>query len=117
MLANDCHPTVQNISVDLSLSDLELTVLSKFVPSASAVPACTCQSQLPSCPQLWTWRGREGRKGGIEEEREKGKEGGRVGRGEGRGKEEGQVGNKKISTINGTKYILSMIDAYSVQYA
>lgn len=91
MLANDCHPMVQNVSVDLSLSDLELTVLSKFVPSASAVPACTCQSQLPSCPQLWTWRGREGRKGGIEEEREKGKEGGREGGKGGRKRQGGRT--------------------------
>lgn len=91
MLANDCHPMVQNVSVDLSLSDLELTVLSKFVPSASAVPACTCQSQLPSCPQLWMWRGREGRKGGIEEEREG--EGGREGGWEG-GKEEARRKDK-----------------------
>jgi len=68
--------------------------------------------------------GREGRgsrkEGGEEREagrkreegmREEGmRESGRVGRGEGRGKEEGQVGNKKISTINGTNYILSMIE-------
>ena len=115
MLANDCHPTVLNISVDLSLSLLFCQNSSlQLLQFLLALVNLNCLHAL-SCG-----RG-EGREGGEGREalrkREKGKEGRRVGRGEGRGTEEGQVGNKNISTINGTNYILSMIDAYSVQYA
>ena len=85
MLANDCHPTVLNVSVDLSLSLLFCQNSSlQLLQFLLALVNLNCLHAL-SCGR---GEGREALR-----KREKGKEGRRVGRGEGRGTEEGQVGN------------------------
>ena len=73
MLANDCHPTVLNVSVDLSLSLLFCQNSSlQLLQFLLALVNLNCLQAL-SCGR---GEGREALR-----KREKGKEGGRVGRG------------------------------------